>query len=82
MSLFDRLTEMGKAALTTDVQLQHQQAGLNELRMEFRTLAETVQKLGERVTRLETQRESDLARLQIEVERAEMRLSRQLSPSN
>jgi uncharacterized protein involved in exopolysaccharide biosynthesis len=85
MSLLERLGELGKALLTTDVELRHLRETLNEIRQEVRKLGDDMREVRERLARLEASREADrsqmaaeLARFQVEVERAEIKLSRLL----
>jgi hypothetical protein len=79
MGLLDRLGELGKALLTTEAELRHLRDTLADIRQEVR----------ERLVKLETSRESDrsqleaeAARFKIEVERAELWLSRLLPVPN
>lgn len=88
MSLLDRLVDLGKSAATIDTQIKHLQGGLDELRIQVRSLSDGLQDVRERLARLEAAREADRAqmiteieRFKIEVERAELRLARQLPPS-
>jgi predicted nuclease with TOPRIM domain len=83
VGLLDRLAEIGKALLTTEAELKHLRETLNEVRQDVRMLTADVQEVRERLVRLETSREADLARLEAEtsrfkaeVERAESRLAR------
>jgi len=89
MSFLDKVADITARLLTVDVEMRNvkSETAANQHRMDafdqkLESLLLRLDELGNRVTRLETQRESDLARLQIEVERAEMRLSRQLPSSN
>ena len=88
VGLLERLGELGRALLTTEVELRHLRETLNEARQDVRMLTADVQEVRERLVRLETARETDLARLEAEitrfkaeVERAESRLTRLLPPS-
>ena len=85
MSLWERLAELGKSMLTTDAQLNQLQSEMDSMQQQVHTLSDSVQDVRERVTRLEAAREADRAqmateieRFKLEVERAELRLSRQL----
>ncbi len=82
VGLLERLAELGKALLTTEAELKHLRETLNEVRQDMRMLTADVQEVRERLVRLETSREADLARLEAEmarfraeVERAESRLT-------
>jgi SMC interacting uncharacterized protein involved in chromosome segregation len=85
MSLIDRIAELSKTLLTTDVAMRHLQESVNEVKKEVSELARAMQDIRDRLTRLETAREADraqiaaeLARFKTEVERAELRLTRLL----
>jgi len=88
MSLLERLGELGKALLTTDAELRHLRETLTEIRQEVRKLADGMQEIRERLRRLEVSREADrsqmaaeIARFKVEVERAELQLTRRPSTS-
>jgi predicted nucleic acid-binding Zn-ribbon protein len=77
--------DLGRAILTTESELRHLRDIMGEVRQEVREIKDDVQDLRERVVRLETgrgadraQMEAELARFKAEVERAELRLARQL----
>lgn len=87
MSLLDRLGEIAKSAATTDLQLKQLHEELDTMSRKVDILGNDLYDLRERVTRLEAQREADRAqmateieRFKLEVERAELRLTRQLPP--
>jgi predicted nucleic acid-binding Zn-ribbon protein len=89
MGLLERLGELGKALLTTETELRHLREIMGEIRQEVRSMRDDVQDLRERMVRLETARgadrsqmEAELARFKAEVERAELRLTRQIPPPN
>jgi len=95
MSLLDRIGEIARSAVTTDLELRHMREQVAEVRQEFRKLESTVERLNqevqtmrERVARLEEARGADRAQLmgeiaqfKAEVERAQMRFVRQLPPA-
>jgi hypothetical protein len=85
VSIFERLGELAKAALTVDTQLHQQQELLAGIRQEVLRIDRDVQDLRNRVIRLEAYRDADraqmdaeMARFKLEVERAYTRLSRLL----
>jgi predicted nucleic acid-binding Zn-ribbon protein len=83
MSLLDRLGELAKAVFTTEAELRHLRDGLSDIRQAVHGFRMDVQDVRERLVRLETSRQADrsqveaeIARFKVEVERAELRLSR------
>ena len=89
MGLLDRLGEIARAVMTTDVELRHVRDSLNDVRQEVRRLADDISDMRERLIRLEASRDADrshleaaLARFKTEAERAELRLTRLLPPSS
>ncbi|MBV9864663.1 MAG: hypothetical protein JO316_04890 [Abitibacteriaceae bacterium] len=88
MGLLDHLSELGQSILTSDAQLKHQKEEIDRIIQQLRIMGEGLQDLRDRVVRLEAQREADraqimaeVAQFKTEVERAELRLSRQLPAS-
>jgi predicted nucleic acid-binding Zn-ribbon protein len=96
MSLLDRIGEIARSAVTTDLELKHMREQMVAVRQEFGDVEDTVeqmsrdiQSLRERVARLEAMRDADRAQLmaeiaqfKTEVERAQMRFARQLPPAD
>jgi uncharacterized protein involved in exopolysaccharide biosynthesis len=89
MSLMEKMTELGKSVLTSDVEFRQIRTTLAEVNQELKKVIERVNNLSERVVKLEVSREADraemaaeLARFKIEVERAEMKLTKLLPPSS
>jgi hypothetical protein len=85
VNLLERLGELAKALFTTETQLRHLQDEQTKLREEVKQLAADHKDLWQRVIRLETLRDADraqmaaeLSRFKIELERAELRLTRML----
>lgn len=88
MSFLDRLADMAKSAATTDLQLEQLRRDLDKVGESVDDLVKTVQEHESRLVRLEAQRDADraqleamLAQFRAEVERAELRLNRQLPPA-
>ena len=88
MGVLDTIAEMGKSAITTDLQLKQLREELNKTGEKVDVLGRDLQDLKDRVTRLEAQREADRAGLAAEIERfkllaerAELRLQKPLPPA-
>jgi len=67
MSLLDRITEIARGVVTTDLELKQMREQIAEVKQEMRSLQTTVNQLSERLTRMETLREADHAQLRAEV---------------
>jgi predicted nucleic acid-binding Zn-ribbon protein len=79
VGLLERLAELGKALMTTEAELKHLRETLSEVRQDVRMLTADVQEVRERLVRLETSREADLARLEAEVSRFKAEVERTAS---
>jgi chromosome segregation ATPase len=76
VKLIDRLTELTRALLTTDTQLQHLRERLDESRQEVRGLAADMRDMRDRLTRLEADRNADRAEIEAKQSKIEANIAR------
>ncbi len=89
MSFLERIGNLTQRFLTIDVEMKKLEQEQDQPRQIVERLDQKLQSLEHRVLQLEARHDADrreieamITRFQLEVERAELRLSRQLAPAN